>query len=141
MKTVELMSESEFIQAFPLMLQLCDHLSQQEYIQLLNEMRKEGYRLFALLDEENRMTALAGVFIHIDFFNGKYLWISELVTCQETRSNGIGKLLMKDIEDFAKKEKCKKVITYSGLSRDKAHHFWENHMGCERRGIVFKKEL
>ncbi|MBM7693904.1 GNAT superfamily N-acetyltransferase [Peribacillus deserti] len=141
MKTVELKTDQEFKQAFPLMNQLCDHLNEQEYFDLLGRMRKEGYRLFSLMNKENQMLALAGIYIHIDFFNGKYIWVSELVTSMEARSGGYGKLLIEDIEAFGKKENCQKVILYSGLSRDRAHHFWENHMDFERRGIVFKKQL
>lgn len=141
MSVKELTEPSEFEQAFPVMAELSDHLSESDYWSLLNEMRKDGYRLFALYDEQKRIVSLAGFSIRTDFFNGKHLWISEFVTRSESRSTGAGSILAEYLKKFAKSEGCEKVVLYSGLSRERAHHFWEAHRGFERRGIVFKKLL
>ncbi|WP_407272371.1 hypothetical protein [Radiobacillus sp. PE A8.2] len=73
----ELTSTTDYKQAYPLMSELVDHISEQEYLTLLTEMRKEGYRLFGLTYEEN-MVALAGASIRTDFFNGRHLWVMML---------------------------------------------------------------
>lgn len=137
----ELKTIEEFKQAFPVMVQLCDHLSQEQYIELLGTMKNEGYRLFSLINEQEKIVSLAGVAIRTDFFNGKHLWIHDLVTSNEIRSQGIGKIVATHLESFAKQEGCEKIVLYSGISREKAHYFWEEHMNFERRGIVFKKEI
>lgn len=141
MRLKELMNHEEFESAFPVMTELSDHLSKSEYWDLLNDMRKDGYRLFALYDEQERIISLAGVSIRTDFFNGRYLWISEFVTRSNIRSSGAGSILAEYLEQFAKAEGCEKIVLYSGLSRERAHHFWESKRGLERRGIVFKKTL
>ena len=137
----EITESEEFEQAFPVMAELCDHLSKNEYLDLLTKMRKDGYRLFALFDEKVQIVSLAGVAIRTDFFNGKHLWVYDFVTRSEARSAGAGAILAEHLEQFAKSEGCEKVVLYSGMSREKAHHFWEARRGFERRGIVFKKPL
>jgi len=141
MELKELETNEEFKRAFPVMRQLCDHLNEEQYLTLLNSMRKEGYRLLSLMNEKDEIMSVAGVAIRTDFFNGKHLWIHDLVTSKETRSQGIGKNLATHLEEFAKSQGCEKVVLYSGISREQAHHFWQNHMNFDKRGIVFKKEL
>ncbi|MFC4408981.1 GNAT family N-acetyltransferase [Chungangia koreensis] len=137
----ELTEPNEFEQAFPVMVELSDHLSKSEYLKLLTDMRKDGYRLFALYDDQEQIISLAGVAIRTDFFNGTYLWISEFVSRSEARSTGAGSILAEYLEQFAQSEGCEKIVLYSGISRERAHHFWESRRGFERRGIVFKKPL
>jgi hypothetical protein len=45
---VELTVEHQFLQAFPILSQLRKDLTLKEYLDLLNDMRKEGKQLFAL---------------------------------------------------------------------------------------------
>ena len=141
MHVKELIERSAFEEAFPVMAELADHLSKEDYLTLLEEMRKDGYRLFALYDQHSQIVSLAGGSIRTDLFNGKHLWISEFVTRSEIRSTGAGSFLAEHLEQFAKSEGCERVILYSGMSREQAHHFWEARRGFERRGIVFKKQL
>jgi len=141
MELKELETNEEFKRAFPVMRQLCDHLNEEQYLTLLSTMRKEGYRLLSLMDEKNEIMSVAGVAIRTDFFNGKHLWIHDLVTSKETRSQGLGKILAAHLEKFARNQGCEKVVLYSGISREQAHHFWQKHMNFDKRGIVFKKEL
>jgi len=140
MHVMELTKQEEFEQAFPVMGELCDHLNKEAYMRLLGEMRQEGYRMFALMEGEE-IISLAGVAIRTDFFNGKHLWIHDFVTRSGIRSKGSGSILAGHLMQFAKDEECEKVVLYSGLSREQAHHFWETKAGFERRGIVFKKQL
>lgn len=140
MQMLELTKQEEFEQAFPVMRELCDHLSHYEYMNLLGEMRQDGYRMFALIDGKE-IISLAGVAIRTDFFNGKHLWIHDFVTRSDIRSKGSGSILAGHLMKFAEDERCEKIVLYSGLSREQAHHFWESKAGFERRGIVFKKQL
>lgn len=141
MRVKEVVDPEGFEQAFPVMAELCDHLSKIEYLDLLMDMRKDGYRMFALYNDNEQITSLAGVAIRTDFFNGRHLWIYDFVTGSESRSTGAGSILAEHLEQFAKSEGCEKIVLYSGMSRERAHHFWEARRGFERRGIVFKKPL
>jgi len=52
-----------------------------------------------------------------------------------------GQALMQHLERWAKDRGCGRVVLYSGPQRDGAHRFWEDRMGYERRGVVFKRML
>ena len=56
----ELTKKDEWIEAFPLMKELRTHLDQDTYLSLLEEMRPQGYRLFALEEQEQRLLQLGG---------------------------------------------------------------------------------
>ncbi|EZP76864.1 GCN5-like N-acetyltransferase [Parageobacillus genomosp. 1] len=140
MEFLELKTKNEFLASYPVITDFCPELSQIEYLDYIQEMINDGYRLFSLKIEKKIVT-VAIVAIRTDLSNGRHLWISELVTSSLERSKGYGKVMMNHLKEFAIEQKCKKIILYSGLARHRAHHFWEKHMGFEKRGLVFKLDI
>ncbi|GAA5344539.1 GNAT family N-acetyltransferase [Planifilum fimeticola] len=136
----ELTKKDEWIEAFPLMKELRTHLDQDTYLSLLEEMRPQGYRLFAL-EENGRMVALAGVAVMVNLYNGRYLFIYDLVTKEGERSKGYGEKLLRHLEAFARDQGCRLVELTSGLKRKNAHRFYEEKMGYTRNSWVFRKRL
>ena len=137
---VELTTEEETRAAFPLMSELRTHLTQDRYVELLSEMRRDAYRLFALRDDGVDV-ALAGVRIATNLYYGRYLWVYDLVTAEGRRSRGYGRALLRHLEDLARQEGCGILALSSGIQRADAHRFYESHMGYERASHVFKKSL
>ncbi|NQT32999.1 MAG: GNAT family N-acetyltransferase [Candidatus Omnitrophica bacterium] len=137
---VELSSEEELGESFQVMSQLRPHLSKEEYIDLLEEMIPDGYRLFALR-ESGKMTAVAGVSVGTNLYHGRHVWVYDLVTLEAARSKGYGKKLLEYIENFARKENCSIIALASNLERTEAHKFYQNKMGYEKKGFVFQKVL
>ncbi|MCP8970595.1 GNAT family N-acetyltransferase [Ectobacillus ponti] len=136
----ELRTKAEVQSSYPVMAELCGHLSEKEYVQRVADMQGDGYRLFGLYEREE-LVSLAGVAIRMDLFNGRHLWVYELVTAGKHRSKGYGHVLVQQLEEFASENGCSKVVLYSGMSRIDAHRFWEEQGMYEKRGYVFKKEL
>lgn len=136
----ELTKKEEWIAAFPLMKQLRPHLDLDTYLSLLEEMRPRGYRLFAL-EEDGQLLALAGVAVMANFYNGRYLFIYDLVTKAEERSKGYGAELVRYLEKFARDQGCHLVELTSGVQRKDAHRFYEEKMGYLRSSWVFRKKL
>lgn len=136
----ELTTETEWRAAFDTLKQLRDSLTEEQYLKYLQDMREEGYRLFALFDEE-KLISLAGVAIQTNFYNGRYLFVYDLVTQANHRSEGYGAALMGFVEEWAREQDCESITLESGLWRDDAHRFYENELDMDRYCYTFKKEL
>jgi GNAT superfamily N-acetyltransferase len=136
----ELTTEAEFRAAFPVLSQLRDHLSEAEYLDYLAEMRAEGYRLFALFDDDE-IVSVAGVVVTTNFYNGRHLFVYDLVTRADRRSEGFGTRLMTFVEEWARDHDCESLTLESGLWREDAHRFYEDDLAMDRYCYTFKKEL
>jgi len=66
--------------------------------------------------------------------------VDELVVDNEYRSQGIGKMLMSEIEKIAKHHGCKRLELDSAFHRTIAHEFYER-LGFEKRAYLFSKEI
>ena len=136
----ELITREEFLTAFSVLAQLRTHLDEEAYLQDLEAMRQDGYRLFASY-EGSTIKALAGIAIRTNFYYGRYLYIYDLITDRETRSQGHGKRLLDHLEELARADGCQTIALSSGVQRKHAHRFYEDKMGYDRVSYVFKKEL
>ncbi len=136
----ELISEEEMRQGFDVMKQLRTHLDLGRYEELMVQMKKEGYRLFAYWEKE-QITAVAGVIILTNLYDGRHVYVYDLVTDEGTRSMGYGQQLLTFIEQWGKENHCENVALSSGLQRIDAHRFYENRMGFKKTSYVFKKVI
>ncbi len=136
----ELTTEKEWLEAFPVMRELRTHLNEASYLDLLDKMREDGYRLFGLYDH-GEMAAVAGIALRTNFYYGNHVFVYDLVTQSTERSKGYGKELLSYIHRFAEVNGCAIVALESGLFRVDAHRFYEVKMGYERFCYSFKKVL
>ncbi|MGD6964396.1 GNAT family N-acetyltransferase [Fictibacillus phosphorivorans] len=135
----ELTTEKEWIEAFPIMNQLRTHLHLDSYLQLLQEMNKQGYRLFALYDEE--IVALAGIQMNNNFYHERYVFIHDLITDSSNRSKGYGEKLLHYIHDWARENGAQYVSLESGIQRREAHRFYEEKMHYDKWCYSFRRKL
>ena len=136
----ELETETEWLDAYPVMKQLRTHLDVQQYLTYLKQMTADGYRLFGLFSD-GELAALAGVSISTNMYYGRHLWVFELITDADHRSNGFGKRLFQHVATWAEEAGCEKIALSSGVQREHAHRFYEDHVGMERASYVFTLEL
>jgi ribosomal protein S18 acetylase RimI-like enzyme len=66
--------------------------------------------------------------------------VDELVVDSEYRNRGIGRMLLNEIEEIAKKHGCKRLELDSAFHRTIAHEFYERS-GFEKRAYLFSKEI
>jgi GNAT superfamily N-acetyltransferase len=139
---IELKTREELLQGFPVINQLRTHLTPDSYLELVQEAQEiEGYKIFALL-EDNSVVAACGFQPMITlYYDGKYIWVCDLVTDENKRSNGYGEKLLAFVENWAKENDYKGVSLSSGLQRTSAHRFYEEKMGYNKVSYVFKKSL
>src|ERR671921_2279679 len=92
---VELRSEAEFKEAFPVVGELHGDLDERKYAQLLAEMVLNGYRMFAVRDE-GEVAAVAGVQVITNLYYERHVY--DLVAMAGARSKGHGTALMSYVE-------------------------------------------
>jgi GNAT superfamily N-acetyltransferase len=136
----ELTSEAGWREAFPVLVELREDLTEEAYLEYLDEMQDEGYRLFALY-EDDAIVSLAGVAIRTNFYNGRHLFVYDLVTREDRQSTGYGTQIMDYVTEWARDRNCEAITLESGLWRDEAHRFYEDRLGMDRFCYTFKKEL
>lgn len=56
----ELINTTQWLEAFPIMKQLRTDLTEETYIELLQDMSKDGYKLYAM-SVEDKIVALVGL--------------------------------------------------------------------------------
>ncbi|MFC3885741.1 GNAT family N-acetyltransferase [Bacillus songklensis] len=134
----ELKEEKEWIEAFPVMKQLRTHLDQPSYLELVKEAyQNEGYRMAALYDQE-KLVAVTGFMPMTTLYNGRFIWVCDLVTDTQNRSKGYGGKLLAFVHEWAQNHHYPIVSLSSGLQRQDAHRFYENKMNYEKVSYVFK---
>ncbi|MEQ6378523.1 GNAT family N-acetyltransferase [Bacillaceae bacterium S4-13-56] len=137
----ELVTIEEWKKAFPVMNQLRTHLNETSYTELVKEAsQKDGYRLFALFSED-QIVAVIGFIPMITLYNGRFIWVCDLVTDESARSKGYGELLLTHIEELAKKEGYECISLSSGLQRTNVHRFYEEKMDYDKVSYVFLKKF
>lgn len=136
----ELLNKEDLIRAFPVIKQLRIHLDEDIYLNLIEEMKKEGYSIFALYLEKE-IVAVVGVIKLTNLYYGKHVWVNDLVTDVNHRSKGYGQILLSFINKWAKENGCGVVALSSGLQRVEAHKFYESKMEFDKTSYVFKKQL
>jgi GNAT superfamily N-acetyltransferase len=150
----ELKSEAEWRVAFPVMKQLRTHLDEGAFVSLVGRLQVDGYRLFGLFeagdgdrdgggdsDGDGDLRAVAGVAIEHTLYDGRRVWVYDLVTDEAHRSRGLDEELYSFVERWAGDRGCETVTLSSNLERSDAHRFYEERLGMERARYVFKRDL
>lgn len=141
MEIIELITEEEWKQAYPVIKQLRVHLDETEYLQLVGQAQKEsGYKLVGLFDSQV-VKAVIGFMPMITLYNGHFIWICDLVTDKYERSKGYGKKLLDYVHNWAKEQGYSIVSLSSGLQRKDAHRFYQEKMEYDAVSYVFLKKL
>ena len=136
----ELTTRQQLIAAFPVLNQLRTDLTEESYLDLLQGMQKDGYKLIALYNNE-KIVSLAGLSWRINFYNKRHIFIYDLVTDSEYRSFGYGEKLLSYIHSWAKEQGADYVALESGLQRIHAHRFYEEKLDYDKWCYSFRKTL
>jgi GNAT superfamily N-acetyltransferase len=147
---VELTNEAQWREVHPVLSQLRP-LDVETFVRHVHVMAGEGYRLFGLFEGDaedeaktesvESLLALAGVRLSTTLYHGRHAWVYDLVTREDRRSEGHGAELLSFVEEWAADHDCAVVELASGLWRDDAHRFYEEHVAYDRYCYTFKKDL
>src|SRR5689334_12501341 len=98
-------TEKQIRSCFPAMAQLLPHLVESEFVARVSEQQREGYQL-VFLSDRRRVRSVAGFRIGHSFAWGKFLYVDDLVTEENSRSKGYGTKLFDWLLREARKRGC-----------------------------------
>lgn len=136
----EIIDKVDLELAFIVMKQLRTYLEKNEYLDLINNMKEEGYRLFGLYLGK-QIKGAVGLIKLTNLYYGKHIWVNDLVVDENSRSQGYGEKLLKFVSDFAIENRCKVIALSSGVEKIDAHRFYEEKMEFSKVSYVFKKAV
>ncbi len=136
-------AEEDFTEAFDFIRSLWDYNAYEEsatkkvYDSVIQN--PDSFAFFLLDDDE-----YAG-FCHGDYFQtfwmcGLTCYVSSLITKQNRRNHGYGKMMLDHAAMLAREKGCKAMILDSGMPRKEAHQFYERY-GFEKSCYGFEKML
>jgi GNAT superfamily N-acetyltransferase len=119
----EATTEVEVSATFPIMSQLRLHLEEEEYLEVVRRLQRSGYRL-VFANEEGEVRCVSGVRVIEFLAYGRFLYVDDLVTAEDARSEGQGKRMLDWLVGVALEEGCSTLQPDSGVQRHGAHRFY-----------------
>jgi GNAT superfamily N-acetyltransferase len=116
-------SEEEIRRCFPVMKQLREKLTAEEFLESVAEQEREGYKL-AFLESDGQIVAVAGFRVYHMLATGKTVYVDDLVTDAHSRSQGFGEALLKWLIELSRDQRCETFSLDSGTHRRRAHRFY-----------------
>jgi GNAT superfamily N-acetyltransferase len=116
-------TDEEIASTFAVMHQLRTHVAEADYVALVRRLQETGYRL-AYLRDGAHVAAAAGFKLARSLAWGDFVYVDDLVTDNNARSKGYGRLLLDWVGAYAKQHGCGQLHLDSGVQRFDAHRFY-----------------
>jgi GNAT superfamily N-acetyltransferase len=118
-------TENAILKCSEVLRTLRPHVGEDTLINMVKEMIQEGYKL-AFIEEDNKGVAAIG-YRHLQFlYNGKHIYIDDLVTLPNYRGKGYAGALLDHVANEAKECGYKTITLDSGHHRTDAHRLYLN---------------
>jgi GNAT superfamily N-acetyltransferase len=108
---------------YAVMRELRPHLAESEFVDRVRRQQAHGYRLVCMT-ETGEPVAVAGFRLLENLAWGRFLYVDDLVTRADRRSEGHGRTLLAWLHDLARREGCQELHLDSGVQRVDAHRFY-----------------
>lgn len=116
-------SDEEINRCYVVMSQLRPHIAPEDFLPLVRLQQQEGYWL-AFLADDGEVKACAGYRYETMLAHGKFLYVDDLVTDDNSRSKGYGDAIFDWLVAQAKAANCVSLQLDSGVQRFEAHRFY-----------------
>ncbi len=117
-------TDAEILSCFPVMLQLRPHLVQAEFVARVRRQIESASYVLAFLADQGAVKSLAGFRISECLYSGRYLYVDDLATDANSRSQGYGGRLFDWLVNHARENHCDVLTLDSGVQRFGAHRFY-----------------
>lgn len=117
-------TEKDLRRCFPVMAQLRQHLTEDEFVVRARRQSEHYGYIVAFVEDQEQVRAVAGFRFSECLFSGRFLYVDDLVTDGAHRSHGYGDSLFDWIVKRAREEGCAEVELESGVQRHDAHRFY-----------------
>lgn len=132
-------TDAEILACYPVMRELRPHVQASDFVRRIRLQQQEGYRLVFVTDEE-RPVCVAGFRIGNNLAWGHFMYVDDLVTLAECRSQGHGATLLGWLHEHARDQGCNELHLDSGMQRMDAHRFYARER-MDRAGYHFRTIL
>jgi len=132
-------TDQAILDCFTVMSQLRPLLQKEEFLATVRALMTEGFRL-AYIQDAGGVVAVAGFRIYSNLFMGKHLYVDDLVTDEQVRSNGYGRAMLDWLKNLARENGCAVLHLDSGTHRHQAHKFYLNQ-GFDITSYHFSQKL
>ena len=133
-------SDQEIMACYPVVVQLRPSYSEVDFLSQVKKQQENHYHL-AYLKIADTVCSVAGYRYSENLAWGKFLYVDDLITDFNQRSNGYGKVLLDWLIEQAKEHQCQQLHLDSGVQRLDAHRFYQRegllHTG-HHYAFVFK---
>lgn len=137
---IEILKEkSAMLAHLDVLQELYPSLTPEQYSDELDLMLPHNYGQLVVWDN-NKCVAVCGFWIANKLWIGKYLELDNIVVASAYRSQGIGDLIFKTLEQIAQQAHCNMLALDSYTTNFKAHKFFYNQ-GFSPKGFHFIKLL
>ena len=116
---------TDVIRCFEVMKELRPHHTPESFLSAIEAMKKEGYQLLYLQDED-RIVSVAGFRFTTTLYDGLTIDFDDFVTLADGRSKGYGAMVFDHLVDIAKEKGIKAIHLNSNHRRFDAHRFYLN---------------
>lgn len=132
-------TDNEIAACYAIMQELRSHIGENDFVSRIRRQEQSGYQLI-YLENETALVAVAGFRIAENLAWGRFLYVDDLVTSNEHRSQGYGAKLLAWMREYASSEGCAQMHLDSGLQRAEAHRFYERE-GMSKTGFHFAQHM
>ncbi|WP_299493724.1 GNAT family N-acetyltransferase [Acaryochloris sp. IP29b_bin.137] len=140
MTLIQIATTDDQIRAcYPVMVQLRTHLDSQAFVIRIHRQMQFGYQL-AYLSSSDRICSVAGFRISESLSWGRFLYVDDLITDAQARSQNYGHQLLDWLVQYALHHNCVQLHLDSGLQRLDAHRFYQRER-LQISGYHFALEL
>lgn len=136
----DLETKNAMLETHSLVQQIYQKLDYKTFGLALDEMiARNDYKMVAAIYNK-KIIAVSGFWISRMLYCGRYLQISNLIVDENNRNSGIGKKILRYLENKARALECEKVVLDSYTENKKSHslYYYEDFY---IRGFHFMKDL
>jgi ribosomal protein S18 acetylase RimI-like enzyme len=117
-------TEAEVRACYPVMRELRPHVAtEREFVERIARQQGDGYRLLAAWRGDQPL-ALAGYRAQENLVYSRFIYVDDLVTLESERRHRLGKLLLDEVAEEARRQGCGWVVLDTALSNSLAQRFY-----------------
>jgi GNAT superfamily N-acetyltransferase len=136
-------TQHDFESIIPLLQQLWpDKTLHREKIEIVyNRCIISSFGALFCAEADGKIIGFCAVNVADNFWQEGYIaYLSTMVVDKKYRGQGIGRMLVKKVSEFARSKECGNVELDSAFERKDAHCFYEK-LGFKKRAYAFQLEL
>lgn len=144
MYQIRLIPQQEIKTIIPLV-KILNGLDESVLLERLEVMMQNNYKCIGVYDAsaslstgQEKLIGISGIWTLTKFYIGKHIEPDNVVILPEYRNKGIGELMMKWIDNYAKEQNCDAIELNAYVENTKGVEFWKK-AGFYIRGHHFQK--